>query len=842
MLLRFMRLQHIVTAMRNFHRVLLVSLLTVTFAFPLLAFQGRPLSDLVVDDRMPCSIAAAASDGHDFLVVCDLYLDGTWGQIISGDGAAGPLFLIGKGFGIGGTSAVWNGSSYVVTWCADSWLGTYATTVSRNGSVGVPAIIYDHCGARLAANGDRVLLVAGQYSPAPRQVVGMLLDGDARPTSSPRTLFTGDTTGYDIAATNAGFALGTFGYEKTSLTRIDRDGKPTGAPVIVEGPYAATAPDYHSSSGMVASDGENVLLAFHAYQHEQRSELRTAIVAADSTIQRTPAAVFALTTPFANNSITPTSILWNGSSYVAGMGVIRQYVNLEAAWLRIDRNGERIGDVEVVAKAYSVSLASNGRDHLIGLTGTPSGAAPAAPSYALAPPDALTPRTPFLPAGRAAGPHVKVAVGAMRDQYLAAWTEKHGTVWRVRASRLDRDGRYLDGAGIILGTLGSQHSIAVDGDGTNWLVVWGSGGSMSAARISPSGRLLDAQPIDLGNGNEVSVRWGNGTWMVVATSRESLVAIPVGSDGVAGTQRVLGASDPGQFTETNPSISYTNPAVSFDGNRFLAGAIHHSMYRADTVQPFTIDNMTLRMTRVDANGQAVDGPPSFIADSYSPTLSLASNGTKSMAVFSKSGKVKCVLFPERTEIELSDSGPAGVTWDGHDFVVAYRSWNKNGLSIARITPQGVVSQEIETQFAADERPTEIVLAGGSHAPPLVGFVASHNGWNGVARASAAFVAEVVAAEVPPAPVPRLATAPSRDRVRVQWTPMPAALGISVELRLPDGTYRPIGVAASAAADAEIPLGGLTGNAIRLRAWNSAGTGEASGDVEIKPARQRGARK
>jgi hypothetical protein len=429
----------------------------------------------------------------------------------------------------------------------------------------------------------------------------------------------------------------------------------------------------------------------------------------------------------------------------------------------------------------------------------------------------------------------------MRDQYLAAWTEKDGAGWLVRASRLDRDGRYLDGAGIVLGTPGPQHSIAVDGDGTNWLVVWGNGGSMSAARISPSGRLLDAQPIDVGNGNEVSVRWGNGTWMVVATSRESLVAVPVSSDGVAGTQRVLGASDPGQFSETNPSISYTNPAVSFDGNRFLAGAIHHATYRLDTVQPFTIDDMTLRMTRVDANGQSVDGPPSFIAESYSSTLSLASNGTKSMAVFSKWGKVRCVLFPERTETELSDSGPADVTWDGHDFVVAYKSWTKNGLSIARITPEGVVSQ-IETNFAADERPTEIVLAGGGNAPPLLGFVASHNGWNGVAHASAAFVAEVVAAGVPPAPVLRLATAPSRDRVRVQWTPMPDALGISIELRLPDGTYRPIGVAASAAADAEIPLGGLTGNAIRLRAWNSAGTGEASGDVEIKPARQRGARK
>jgi hypothetical protein len=828
--------------MRSPFRVLLLSLLTFTLASQLPAFQGRPLSDLVADDRMPCEIVAAASDGHDFLVVCDLFLEGTWGQVISGDGAAGPLFLIGKGMGIGGTSAVWNGSSYTVTWCGASYVGTYATTISRNGSVSEPALILDRCGAKLAANGDRVLLVTHKVTPEPRQVVGMLLDGDARPTSSPRVLFTGDTTDYDVAATNDGFALGTFGYAKTSLTRIDRDGKPKGAPVVVEGPYAGTAPDYHSSAGVVASDGENVLLAFHAHQPEQRSELRTAIVAADSTIQRAPAAVFTVTGAIANNTITPTSIFWNGSSYVAGMAVIRQWVDVDAEWLRIDRNGERIGDVEVLANAYGPSLASNGRDYIVAFTGTPSGGAPATPSYALASPDALTPRTPFLPAGRSLGAHVKVAIGAMRDQYLAAWTEKYGAAWRVRASRLDRDGRYLDGAGIVLGTLGSRHSIAVDSDGTNWLVALGSfNGALSAARISTSGRLLDAQPIDLGYGDEVSVRWGNGVWMVMATSNGSLVAIPVSSDGAPGTRRVLGAYVAGQYTETDPTLSYTNPAVAFEGNRFLAGAIHHSEYRPDTVQPMGIDDMTFRMTRVDTNGQAVEGPPAFIADSYSPTLSLASNGTKSMAVFSKWGKVIGVLLPERTEIELSGSGPADVTWDGHDFVVAYKPWNKNGLSIARITPQGVVSQEIETHFAADERPTEIVLAGGADAPLLLGFVASHTGWNGVARASAAFLSEVQAAAVPPAPAP-LRAAPSRDRVRIQWTPMPDALGISVELRLPDGTYRPIGVAAGAAADAEIPLGGLTGNAIRLRAWNSAGTGEASGDVAIMPARQRAARK
>src|SRR5438876_10485234 len=58
--------------------------------------------------------------------------------------------------------------------------------------------------------------------------------------------------------------------------------------------------------------------------------------------------------------------------------------------------------------------------------------------------------------------------------YLVAWIETS----QVRVSRIDRLGRYLDGAGVVVGNGGGPLIIA--GNGTSWLVVW----QLAAARVS----------------------------------------------------------------------------------------------------------------------------------------------------------------------------------------------------------------------------------------------------------------------------------------------------------------------------------------------------------------------
>ena len=838
-----MLLSHIVF-MRMMNRLPFAFVLASVLTLPLSAFQGRPLSDFVYDDSLPCSISAAASDGNDFLLVCDLWKQGTWGQIISRDAAAGPLFYIGKG-GTGDSSAVWNGTSYVVSWCSEDESGTYAATVSRTGAIGEASKISNHCSVKLAANGDRVLY-AGSSGPS-QFVIGGLLDLQARPVSAPTLLFGDITAHHAITATNDGFALGTFGYGSTSLTRIDRDGDRRGVPIVVEGPYAPTSA-YSEDGGIIASDGENVLLAFHGSRSETMNEMRTAVVAADGTIRRPAASILTMTEAggFANRVI-PASVIWNGSAYIAGFEIVRNYSKSSAAWTRIGPDGARIDEVTALGDvdARHVRLASNDRENLVALTRGPITSASVTPSYALADRNSLTPATPFLSAGRTLSAHVEIAIGAARDQYLAAWTEKHGNVWRVRASRVDRSGRYLDGTGILLGSAVHSNAPAVGSDGTNWLVVWGDS-ALRARRISSTGVLLDTQPIALGNGNEAAVAWANGSWMVVASSEGALVAVPVAADGVAGPRRTLAQANFGKDTEEDPTVRYTDPVVAYDGARFIAGAIHESSYFIGAIQPAWAEEQTFAMTSLDANGAAFDDPPSLVAGCSASTLALATNGsTSSLAVCPRWGKLIGVLLPSRTQIQIADHAydRVAATWDGHDFVVTWRSAvETNTISTARVTTEGVISAPVETNFAPSESISRFALGGGNDMPPLLGFVAAHEGWNGRPRASAAFLTELTAAGAPPPPAPHAALPVPGNKLLVQWTPIAAALGISFELRTPDGTYRPLGIAASSADSVQLALDGLKGDAIRARAWNSAGTSQPSADVAIRPARQRAARK
>ncbi|HEU4887445.1 MAG TPA: hypothetical protein VFV49_06140, partial [Thermoanaerobaculia bacterium] len=613
------------------------------------------MSPFVLEDRLECSTAAVASDGDDFLIVCERFDEGTWGQIIADGTPAGPLFLIGNGMGTG-ASAVWNGSSYVVAWCAEDFEGTFATTVSRNGSVGEPVKIHDRWPVALAANGDRVMFAVNTGGEVPRNVVGGLLDENARPRSAPAVLFANHSGGHSLTATNAGFALGTFGHPQTSLTLFDHDGKPKGAPILIDGPYRPTTTDYHAGRGVVASDGENVLMTFHATEYEKLSELRTAIVASDGTIRRVPATI-AVTTPTAGASINPMSIVWNGSAYVALLSLVTGFHNAIPAWTRIAPNGDRIGDVTPLADSYGhfANVAFNGRENLVAYTDRITGSAGVAtPLYALADPGTASPRTPFRSFGRTVAPHLEIAIGATPSQYLATWTEEYGDAWRVRASRIDSNGRYLDGAGLILGTVGFYHSLAVDSDGSNWLVVWADGGPgagtyhgpVRAMRISSTGVLLDPQPIELGPGDEASVRRGKEGWMVVATDRSSLVAIPVSRDGLAGARRTIHEAVQGP----QELVYYSNPVVAFDGTTFIAGASHHREIYESSDTHFAV-------TRIDANGVPLDGPPALLGES-SPWsgLALATNGETSMAFFSKlpvswqiPGQLFGVLLPSRTE-------------------------------------------------------------------------------------------------------------------------------------------------------------------------------------------------
>ena len=80
---------------------------------------------------------------------------------------------------------------------------------------------------------------------------------------------------------------------------------------------------------------------------------------------------------------------------------------------------------------------------------------------------------------------------------------------RIMGRRIARDGTLIDGPaaseGIAINTTPSSHSPTVAFDGTNFMVAWATGSfflfppaGIFAARVSPSGTLLDAPPEALG--------------------------------------------------------------------------------------------------------------------------------------------------------------------------------------------------------------------------------------------------------------------------------------------------------------------------------------------------------
>jgi hypothetical protein len=184
-------------------------------------------------------------------------------------------------------------------------------------------------------------------------------------------------------------------------------------------------------------------------------------------------------------------------------------------------------------------------------------------------------------------------------------------------------------------------------------------------------------------------------------------------------------------------------------------------------------------------------------------------------------------------------GPA-LAYDGRDFVLAWHRWNERTIVTGRVRT-GIL-------IAADPMPPdgdEVILskpdvAATPNMRPLIGFASQHGAYAGVPRAMALFASEVEtpAATIPAAPSILSATRLDGDTMLVRWEPVANALGIGIELRAADGTYRQIGVAPGGATSGRGSLAGLSGVSIRVRAWNAAGVSVRSLDVPIVNVRGR----
>ncbi len=148
--------------------------------------------------------------------------------------------------------------------------------------------------------------------------------------------------------------------------------------------------------------------------------------------------------------------------------------------------------------------------------------------------------SPDIAIGAGAGNrrHPRVAWGG--GVFLAVWMEeRHGSGWDVAAARVGPDGAVLDPGGIAVGAgPGDQTRPAVAWNGEAFVVVWMDGrngeSDIAAVRVTPSGRLLDQNPI------VVSAAPGDQSYPAVASRRGETAVVWVDRRG-AGPFALYGA-------------------------------------------------------------------------------------------------------------------------------------------------------------------------------------------------------------------------------------------------------------------------------------------------------------
>ncbi len=358
-----------------------------------------------------------------------------------------------------------------------------------------------------------------------------------------------------------------------------------------------------------------------------------------------------------------------------------------------------------------------------------------------------------LPGDEALGPAAynqeQPAISLGGDQYLTAWADyrtggdplilDEGGA-DILAARLDSSGALLDTTPLPLSmAAGDQTSPKIAWNGQNWLVVWISQSptqfywsvEIQAARVSPSGQVLDPTPISIyqypfSTSAEVEIASDGNNWTVIfrgtSAGENDLFAVRVAPDG-----SVL---DPNGIVLVPGAGSLTfNLDIVFAVDEYLLAYYHLSSIYA---------------LRLDTDLQPIDANPFVIVTSGDSLLPfrLASNGSDFFVAWRKYSNG--TQWGEARGTRVSYAGqvldPGGlqisglmfigaidtrVAWDGTNWVVTYKGVNfgpgdPDDLLASRVTTGGVVLdfggvdiEPVTTRY--DEFEIEQAVGGGLQA-------------------------------------------------------------------------------------------------------------------------------
>jgi hypothetical protein len=158
---------------------------------------------------------------------------------------------------------------------------------------------------------------------------------------------------------------------------------------------------------------------------------------------------------------------------------------------------------------------------------------------------------PGVPISRAAAGQLRPRATSHAGMFVSAWAETRDMQPTVVVGRFHSDGTPLDPEGIALspGSLGTSVESVVS-DGKNFLVLWkasdlGANPGIFAARVSPLGEILDAEPIVVSpSPGYAAVAHGHGGYGIVWTEQLSgggalLRSARLSESGAVGTPTTL---------------------------------------------------------------------------------------------------------------------------------------------------------------------------------------------------------------------------------------------------------------------------------------------------------------
>lgn len=808
------------------------------------AFRARPVSDLRFEGHaVPTWNRRAASDGTDFLVLSAMNYpsrEGVFSQKLVGGAPAGPRKQIGYGHGIAGLA--WTGSHYLAGWSRDNALWT--APLSRDGSLlgdPVPAIV----------SGTRVLVAAGPASAlafayTEDKITVRPLNLNGNPTATAVT-YQAPVTRNDltVAAVGDRFAAVFSRWNGTYLMLFRADGSLVGPATLLDGPYDGSTTHYRSNAAIAATDGSgDVLVAYGAGKWDAQGELVTAVVGPDGVLKSKQ--VIHTMANGGPDSIYPVAVRWDGSQYLVLANIYPEphAAAYDPALLRVGRGGALIGELSWVSREEQddrgLDLASNGREMLMltGFAGLPVDAA------------TLQARTPAAKLGRTLAAQDSLVVEAGRTGYLAAWYETDEDEVTVRASRVDAAGNYLDGEGIVLATLDPlvryrDHVIAIDGNGPHWFVVWSSGEDFSQVwgrSVSFSGVAGETATV-IGPGSKADVLWRGSHYAVLRTDANLHLDI-LRPDGAVAETRVLMSEERTEQPNSWTWVFAADPHLVQLQDRLLAV---YSKFSA-TCYFFPTCHES-----ADVTGLWLDTPgaePFAIDEDNYGVRGVAAAGDRALIVWASYQNLYGIFLPVenvgakpagRFRIDVNSPSAVGLAWDGNDFLLAwpnYLTYPHESILTRRITANGTVQSPVLMRLEDGEFATLPSIAGNAARPLLLGFGLHHSAYETVQRGALLFASELAEAAAPPSAPALVCVSENPDgTITVRWQQSPNSLGHAIELQLPDGTFRQIGVAAAGATTARVSRAGLRGSVVRVRAWNERGLSQPSGIAVSLPAPQ-----